>query len=226
MERGRRRGREGYVFVNMYIYMYINICIYIYVYIYIKVEKESFVGKEGKDISSCLSLLNQMQHTLYIGLFVALSIIIWVMIITYSYSMQYGGMNKESYLQMNVDLSLLQSVAIAPYGALIRYALWHTPILTSRIDKAFPNFKIPTLAVNLTGALLVSLVSSSPNGRVRSYGAAFGEGFCGSLTTVSTLFIELHLLHKKGPGRSMLYALVTFIGGVLVALFPIWGFRG
>lgn len=77
-----------------------------------------------------------------------------------------------------------------------------------------------TLAVNLTGCLLIGFFDASstkrgfggPNGRMMLM-----TGFCGAYTTFSSLILEFDLLLRASPLRGAAYVLVSVAAGL--ALF-------
>lgn len=97
-------------------------------------------------------------------------------------------------------------------GALIRVGL----------AEAFPHgvdaWPWPTFAVNLAGALLLgyfyALHRDRPEDSLRH--PLLGTGLCGTLTTFSTLQLELYEMVDSGAlGLSALYCLATLLGGYL-----------
>ncbi|MBT2596412.1 CrcB family protein [Arthrobacter sp. ISL-72] len=99
------------------------------------------------------------------------------------------------------------------FGALARYGL----------SGALPSpggWPLPTLVINLTGALLLgalleALVRRGPDaGRLRFIRLLAGTGFMGAFTTYSALALETNTL--IGAGRStdaLIYLAATVIGG-------------
>jgi fluoride exporter len=80
-----------------------------------------------------------------------------------------------------------------------------------------------TLIVNLAGAfvlglLLEGLARSGPDaGWRRVVRLAAGTGFCGALTTYSTLAVEIDLLARHSrSGTALAYAVVSVVGGLVV----------
>ena len=74
-----------------------------------------------------------------------------------------------------------------------------------------------TLLVNLAGSFLIGTVFGWELSRLWTFFLA--SGLAGALTTFSTLnkeLIELWQVHKK---KAVLYIFITFIGGILLAMF-------
>jgi CrcB protein len=70
-----------------------------------------------------------------------------------------------------------------------------------------------TLAVNLVGAFVLGfLAGAGPTART-----LVGVAFLGSLTTFSTVMVELRDLANRRPGAAAGYAAVTFLGGTALA---------
>lgn len=103
--------------------------------------------------------------------------VVWALIIVWSYP---GGTmqgNERSDLHKSVDIGQLRSIALAPYGALLRYSLWHIPVASPFCDKTVPGLKVSTLTANVLGTLLYSLSASYGASPVAGlYAHAFQEG--------------------------------------------------
>ena len=70
-----------------------------------------------------------------------------------------------------------------------------------------------TLLVNLAGALALGLLAGAgPTARTVAGGA-----FLGSLTTFSTVMVELRDLRRRRPAAAVAYAGSTIVGGVALA---------
>jgi len=94
-------------------------------------------------------------------------------------------------------------------GAIIRY------IISAKMNRSSTgSFPYGTLLLNLVGAFLFGLLFSSRVGDV--YMLVIGTGLIGSITTFSTMNKELYTL-QKFPKTWMLYFLITYIGGFLLA---------
>lgn len=118
--------------------------------------------------------------------------------------------------------STLASVAAGgAIGATLRY------LVASWLASAAARGEFPwaTLAVNLAGtAILAVLTALALNGRGVSDGwhTFIGPGFCGALTTFSTVAVELVLLVRAGAmNHAVLYGTISFLGsvGLVVAIF-------
>ena len=112
-----------------------------------------------------LSLQKKREYCLWLFLFVSLTTAIWLLIIVGSYSLTEGS--------KNIYTEMLRSVALAPSGAWLRYSLWHIPGVTSHFTSRLPHMKIPTLAANLVGTLLLSAAMTWEQGL---YTSAFTVG--------------------------------------------------
>ncbi|MDJ0457961.1 CrcB family protein [Arthrobacter sp. NQ7] len=104
------------------------------------------------------------------------------------------------------------------FGALARYGL-------SGVLPSPGGWPLPTLIINLTGALLLgalleALVRRGPDaGRLRIIRLIAGTGFMGAFTTYSTLALETNTLLGAGrTGDALLYAGVTLIGGAIATV--------
>ncbi|MBT2531365.1 CrcB family protein [Arthrobacter sp. ISL-48] len=104
------------------------------------------------------------------------------------------------------------------FGALARYGL-------STVLPSPGGWPLPTLIINLTGALLLgvlleALVRRGPDaGRLRMIRLLAGTGFMGAFTTYSTLALETNTL--LGTGRitdALIYVAATLIGGAVATV--------
>ena len=100
-------------------------------------------------------------------------------------------------------------------GGLARYA-------TIRAWPVRPGtFPWPTLAVNLTGAVLLAvlLVFAGQVWQSRYVRPLLGTGFCGAFTTFSSVVVDSDRLFAAGtPGLALGYLVASFAGGLVVAL--------
>lgn len=96
----------------------------------------------------------------------------------------------------------------AALGAPLRY-------LTDRAVQARHDSPFPwgTLTVNVAGSLLLGVVAGLPAGPAVT--ALVGTGFCGALTTWSTLSYETLRLHRE---RARFHALANVLASVLAGL--------
>ncbi|AZP15819.1 fluoride efflux transporter CrcB [Streptomyces aquilus] len=102
-------------------------------------------------------------------------------------------------------MNWLLVVAGAMVGAPLRYLTDRA--IQSRHDSVFPW---GTFAVNVTGCLVLGLVTGAAGPHVR---LLLGTGLCGALTTYSTFSYETLRLAETGAG---LYALAN-VGASLIA---------
>jgi CrcB protein len=98
-------------------------------------------------------------------------------------------------------------------GALIRVGL------AEAFPPAASTWPWPTFAVNLAGAFLLgyffALFSDHPEESIRH--PFLGTGICGTLTTFSTLQLELYRLADEGkPGLAATYLTATLAAGYLL----------
>jgi len=104
------------------------------------------------------------------------------------------------------------------FGALARYGF-------STVLPAPGGWPLPTLIINLTGALLLgvlleALVRRGPDaGRLRVIRLLAGTGFMGAFTTYSTLALDTNTL--LGAGRTtdaLIYVAATLLGGAIATM--------
>ncbi len=94
-------------------------------------------------------------------------------------------------------------------GSIVRYKLGK--IITAKTSTAFPT---GTFVVNLTGALLLGLLSSLDTGR--NIYLLLGDGFLGAYTTFSTFMYEgFHLFQENEKLNAFTYILASLILGVI-----------
>ncbi|MET8908124.1 fluoride efflux transporter CrcB [Micromonospora sp. NPDC004551] len=99
----------------------------------------------------------------------------------------------------------------AALGAPLRY-------LTDRAVQARHDSPFPwgTLTVNVAGSLVLGTVTALPASP--AVAALVGTGFCGALTTWSTLGYETVRLHREGRrGHALANALVSIAAGLAAA---------
>ncbi|MFE3456064.1 fluoride efflux transporter CrcB [Nocardiopsis aegyptia] len=108
------------------------------------------------------------------------------------------------------------SVAVgSALGAVARFLI--DLALRSRGETVLPW---GTLTVNTTGSLLLGLVlAAAASGALPGTAtAALGTGFCGALTTFSTLGYETLLLAESGArAHAVLYVALTVVAGLAAA---------
>lgn len=91
------------------------------------------------------------------------------------------------------------------FGAVVRYSLGKVIAARTRHD-----FPVATLVINITGALLLGLVSGI--GADRNSYLLMGDGFLGAYTTFSTFMYEGFNLFKGNKKRNA----TVYIAGSLV----------
>lgn len=106
-------------------------------------------------------------------------------------------------------MNLLLFISLAALGGFIRYAIeYYLPAVSS---SAFPR---ATLIVNIAGSFLLGLVLALPG---ESH-VILGIGFCGALTTFSSVSLQLHRrLTLKAYRAALSYLVVLVIGGLFAA---------
>jgi len=113
------------------------------------------------------------------------------------------------------DWAALTAIALAPFGAWMRYFL----ALGNPRCSRFPLF---TLLANVLGcsadALMVVMVGRSSTELGVSEWKAFGTGFGGSLSTVSTFVAELRSSKTPDLAAKATYGLCSFAAGLVVLL--------
>lgn len=115
-----------------------------------------------------------------------------------------------------INLNLLLAGLGASVGAILRYAItnygkkhWEW------IGKKFSNLPIPTLFINLTGALILGFVFGIGS-NVFLY-ALVGTGVLGGYTTFSTMNTELVELYKSKNYRGLIfYGISSYLGGLVL----------
>ena len=107
---------------------------------------------------------------------------------------------------------LFLAVAVAGgIGAALRYVA--DVLIRRRTGEGFPW---GILAVNLTGALVLGILSALPADETWRW--ILGTGLLGGYTTFSAVAVTTALLAEEGRTRASLsYAVVSFVGSVLAA---------
>ncbi len=93
-----------------------------------------------------------------------------------------------------------------------------------------PRWPLGTLIANLAGCLVIGLLAAlRESGPLHDKPLAwllFATGFCGGLTTLSTLAFEIvEFFQAKEPGPGLGYLAVSVIGGVVLAAAAYAGMR-
>lgn len=113
---------------------------------------------------------------------------------------------------MNRRSALLVGVG-GTVGATCRWAL------STATD--YDRFPWPTLLVNLAGCLVLGLVAFGPAASARRHDLRHlvGVGFCGGITTFSTLSVELaRLLRADEVAISIAYVAASLVGGIVAVM--------
>ena len=104
----------------------------------------------------------------------------------------------------------------APFGTLLRY------FLSRRLNGRFASFPLGTFTANITGTVIISvslLLTFYPFASISIIDCAVlravANGFCGCLTTVSTLALELSTLKLRHAWR---YGSASIICGLCVTI--------
>jgi CrcB protein len=114
---------------------------------------------------------------------------------------------------LGVSISALAAIFVGgAVGTILRYLLEvHHPINQG-------GFPWPTLAVNLSGSLVIGLIlplTEHVSRRMPLFRPLFVVGLLGGWTTYSTLAVEATLLVKDGHAlTSLVYLAATVVGGI------------
>jgi fluoride exporter len=109
----------------------------------------------------------------------------------------------------------LGAALLGGVGAVARF------LLDGAVSRALGRRAFPygTLAVNLSGALALGVLSGAAV-RGDAY-EIFGVGLVGGYTTFSTWMLESHRLAEEGEGRERLAAL-NLVGSLALGLLAVW----
>lgn len=101
-------------------------------------------------------------------------------------------------------------------GSMARY------LVTRAVPTAADGWPVATLTVNLAGSLVLGLLlealarRGADRGRRQVLRLLVGTGFCGGLTTYSTLALEIDLLLRHDrAGLALTYGLVSVVAGLV-----------
>lgn len=94
-------------------------------------------------------------------------------------------------------------------GALTRWAV------VGAVDS--PSWPWPVVVVNVAGSLVLGWIVGRGVLRDPTVTVALGAGFCGGLTTMSTLTVEVAVLARSGRGAVAATTLLTTVAGGLAA---------
>lgn len=108
-----------------------------------------------------------------------------------------------------VELNLLWVGVGGVFGGLCRFQLGK--VVSEKANTAFP---IGTFLINISGALLLGLLTGIEPGN-KIY-LLLGDGFCGAYTTFSTFMYEgFNLFQESEKLNAFLYVLGTLLLGVI-----------
>ena len=95
------------------------------------------------------------------------------------------------------------------FGSLVRYQLGK--MISSKSKTTFP---IGTFIINITGAILLGMLSSFDFGK--NFYFLLGDGFLGAYTTFSTFMYEgFNLFKGKEKLNAFIYIMLSFILGLI-----------
>lgn len=95
------------------------------------------------------------------------------------------------------------------FGGICRFQLGK--VISQKANTAFP---VGTFLVNISGALLLGILTGMDLGGSRYL--LLGDGFCGAFTTFSAFMYEgFHLFQKSGRLNAFLYILSTLLLGII-----------
>lgn len=124
------------------------------------------------------------------------------------------------------------ALATAPFGTLVRYFLSRLNGRGLGQRRYLQWLPIGTLATNTLASMLEAVLSvtnlAATNSNSTLIIGALQLGFCGCMSTVSTLVNEMSALHAQPPARWRAYAypllsiFVAFVLGVVIYSTPVW----
>lgn len=115
------------------------------------------------------------------------------------------------------------AIVFGPPGTILRYEL------SRRFNRLYPSLPIGTLTANILAVLIFSILVILQRRGGMSMGCdvlqGMEDGFCGSLSTVSTFVVELRGLKGRDKWR---YAMVSWVGAqvMLVLVLGSWEWSG
>ena len=101
------------------------------------------------------------------------------------------------------------------FGSIARY------LTVISVDKKLNSiFPFGTLTVNIVGSLILgfflALIAKKTGAHTDQWRLFIGTGFCGGFTTFSAFAVEnVNLFQEKFPAWSLLYIIVSVVGGLL-----------
>ena len=82
-------------------------------------------------------------------------------------------------------------------------------------------YPVATFLVNIVGAVILGAVATLPKGSLPAHDltkAAIGTGFCGGLTTFSTMSLEIYEPWPGHPGVALVYAVTSLVAAPMCAI--------
>ena len=123
---------------------------------------------------------------------------------------------------MSVSFHELAGIALTgAVGAVVRHHLGaYVHLTVNRLARHHQPFPYGTLAVNIAGSFVLGLMTSLASSGSTPLVAAsiLGNGFCGAVTTFSTVAVDLErMLAAKRFGRALIDLTLTCGGGIAAA---------
>ena len=82
-------------------------------------------------------------------------------------------------------------------------------------------FPVATFVVNIVGAVILGAVATLPKGSLPAHDltkAAIGTGFCGGLTTFSTMSLQIYQPWPGHPEVALVFAVASLVAAPLCAV--------
>ena len=117
---------------------------------------------------------------------------------------------------MRSQAKLLAFIGVG--GALGTAARYGTALAIPLRSDVFP---VATFLVNIVGAVILGAVATLPKGSLPAHDltkAAIGTGFCGGLTTFSTMSLEIYEPWPGHPEVALVYAVTSLVAAPVCAV--------